>query len=286
MVAGRMYKPLTGGGGLTGLTYARLTRSGRAVLVVCAAIALVWVGRPAAAQTVTQDHPGQYAQADIAAGYDVYRTQCWHCHGQQGDQVSGVDLRRRIFKRVGTDEDLARVITAGVPGTGMPPHRLGARELTAIVAYIRAGFDQAADVTVGDAARGLTLFQGKGACGSCHRVKGAGPRSAPDLSDVGLRRTPAALRRSLVDPSSAMVPINRPVRITTRDGRTLRGRRLNEDTYSVQIIDADERLRSIPKTEITDLVVETTSPMPSYASTMTAGEIADVLAYLLTLREP
>jgi len=94
------------------------------------------------------------------------------------------------------------------------------------------------------------------------------------------------LRRSLVDPSSAMIPFNRPVRIVTRDGRTIRGRRLNEDTYTVQILDADEKLLSLAKSDIRTLVVDTTSPMPSYVTKLTADEIADVLAYLLTLREP
>ena len=249
-------------------------------------LALLGLSPSAGAQTVIADHPGQYTQADIATGYDVYRTQCAQCHGVSGDQVSGIDLRRRIFKRSSTDEDLARVITSGVPGTGMPPHALKAVELTGVVAYIRAGFDQTMDVTVGDATRGRGLFEGKGECGSCHRVRGHGPRSAPDLSDIGLARTPAALRRTLVEPSSAMVPINRPVRIVTRDGRTIRGRRLNEDTYTVQLLDADEKLLSISKSDIRTLVVDTTSPMPSYGTRLTADEIADVLAYLLTLREP
>jgi putative heme-binding domain-containing protein len=249
-------------------------------------LALLLLSLPAAAQTFTQDHPGQYTQSDIATGYDVYRTQCAYCHGPFGDQVSGIDLRRRVFKRSSTDEDLARVITLGIPGTGMPPNPLKAPELAGVVAYVRAGFDQTMDVTVGDAARGRSIFEGKGECGNCHRVRGRGPRSAPDLSDIGLARSPAALRRTLIDPSSAMLPINRPVRIVTRDGRTIHGRRLNEDTYTVQVLNDDEKLLSITKSDIKTFVVETTSPMPSYKTKLTADEIADVLAYLITLREP
>jgi mono/diheme cytochrome c family protein len=83
-----------------------------------------------------------------------------------------------------------------------------------------------------------------------------------------------------------MLPINRPVRIATRDGRNVRGRRLNEDTYSVQIIDAEERLMSIAKSDILRMEVETTSPMPAGKDSMTPEEIADLLAYLLTLRQP
>ena len=81
-----------------------------------------------------------------------------------------------------------------------------------------------------------------------------------------------------------MLPINRPVRIVTRDGRTIRGRRVNEDTASVQLIDQDERLVSLPKSDIRELVVATTSYMPSLAGKLSDDEVADLLAYLLSLR--
>ena len=47
-----------------------------------------------------------------------------------------------------------------------------------------------------------------------------------------------------------MLPINRPVRAVTQDGRTIRGRRLNEDTYTVQLIDEQERLVSLVKADL------------------------------------
>ena len=58
---------------------------------------------------------------------------------------------------------------------------------------------------------------------------------APDLSDIGATRSAGSLLRSLIDPTSQMMPINRPVRVVTRDGKVINGRRLNEDTYTVQI---------------------------------------------------
>lgn len=247
---------------------------------------LAAAGASMAAQGQSSDHPGQYGQAEIETGNRVYGSQCTHCHGPNGDTIAGVDLLRGIFRRSTTDEDLARVISSGIPGAGMPPFALAPAELAGVIAFIRAGFDTSAPVVVGDAARGAALFDGKGGCRGCHRVNGVGPRVAPDLSDAGLARTPAALQRSLLDPSSAMLPINRPVRIEMKDGRTIAGRRLNEDTYTVQLIDAGEQLRSLAKTDIRSLVVETVSPMPSYAATLTRDEIADLLAFLLTLREP
>ena len=165
-----------------------------------------------------------------------------------------------------SDDDVRRTITTGVPGTGMPPFEFQPTELDGLVAFIRSGFDVGGmAVKVGDAARGQTLFEGKGACASCHRVNGKGPRVAPDLSDVGAIRSPSQLFRSLTDPSSQMMPINRPVRIVMRDGRTITGRRLNEDTYTVQLIDDQERLLSLDKADIRDLQVSQTSPMPATA---------------------
>ena len=237
------------------------------------------------AQVASSEHPGQYTQADIDAGSRLYARTCIGCHGQNGDMISGIDLRRGVFRRSSSDEDLAKVITTGVNGTGMPGFSLQPAELTSIIAFIRAGFDPAGTaVKVGNAARGHELFQGKGQCTTCHRVNGVGPRVAPDLSDVGAARTPATLQRTLMDPSSQMMPINRPVRITLKDGKTISGRRLNEDTYTVQLIDQNEQLRSIDKNTIRRMDVSTTSTMPAYATTFTPDEMSDVIAYLLTLK--
>jgi hypothetical protein len=74
------------------------------------------------------------------------------------------------------------------------------------------------------------------------------------------------------------------VTLVTKDGRTLRGRRLNEDTYTVQIIDTQENLVAIEKADLRDLVVETNASMPSYADRLTTDELADVIAYLVSLK--
>ncbi len=234
------------------------------------------VGQPAA-----QDH----GEASPEAGARVYFSQCAGCHGTNGDLVSGIDLRRQQFRRSSSDDDLARAIRNGVPGTGMPPSPLQPAEVTNVIAFIRAAFDPTArPVKLGSPAAGKAIVDGKGTCLTCHRINGAGSRVAPDLSDVGAARTPDALYRSITDPTSGMLPINRPVRITMKDGRTINGRRLNEDTHTVQIVDEKERLYSLAKSDMKAYIVETKSPMPSFAGTLTSDEIADVLAYLLTLK--
>jgi putative heme-binding domain-containing protein len=254
----------------------------RRVLLTIAVLCVL--AAPADAQLLSLDHPGQYNQEDIARGSLLYTAQCAHCHGRFGEEISGVDLRRGLFRRSRSDEDIAQVITRGTPG-GMPPFKLDAAELTGIVAFIRAGFDTSASVKVGDAARGRAIFQGKGECATCHRVEGRGPRSAPDLSDIGLARAAVVLERTVRDPTSSLLPINRPVRLVTADGRTVRGRRLNEDTHTVQIIDDRERLLSLVKKDLRSFEVAKESAMPSYAGRLTSDEIADLVGYLLTLRK-
>ena len=242
-------------------------------------------GARVAAQRPAQDHPGQYSAIDIETGSRLYAGQCALCHGATGDTVAGADLRRGVFRRSVSDEDIAKVITMGLPDAGMPGFKLQPSEIDGLIAFIRAGFDVGGTaVRVGHVGRGQALFEGKGGCTACHRVNGSGPRVAPDLSDVGAIRTPSALQRSLVDPTAAMLPINRPVRAVTRDGKTIRGRRLNEDTFTVQLIDEQERLVSLVKADLKEYELAKASPMPSVAGKLTADEQADLVAYLLSLK--
>jgi len=255
--------------------------------VAAAAVAVFLVALAARSGVSAQaEHPGQYTQAEIDAGSRLYSAQCQQCHGLNGDQISGIDLRRGVFRRSTSDEDLTKVITNGVAGTAMPPFTMQPQEVAAVIAFVRAGFDPAGTaVKVGNAARGRELFfSSKAQCDTCHRVNGTGPRVAPDLSDIGSVRSPAALQRSVTDPSSQMMPINRPVHVVMKDGRTINGRRLNEDTLSVQMIDEHEKLLSIDKSTIKSLTVDTRSSMPAFAGRLTPDEISDVIAYLLTLK--
>lgn len=238
--------------------------------------------QPPAAQ-----HAGEYSQSDIQAGSIVYSSQCAQCHGPNGDQVGGVDLRAGRFRNVSTDDDIKRVVSNGIPGTSMPGRKLEPAQLNAIVAFVRNMRDfNSVAVAMGDAARGRALFEGSAGCAGCHRVGAKGSRVAPDLTEIGSSRNPAALQQSLIDPTSAMMPINRPVRIVMKDGRTITGRRVNEDTYSVQLVTSQEKLQSILKSDVRDYQVQTTSTMPSFKDKLAAQEIADVVAYLASLRAP
>ena len=225
---------------------------------------------------------------NIESGSRIYAANCSRCHGE-GDQIAGVDLRKGQFRHVApgpnSDAELANLIRNGIPGTAMPSNSFTSFEIAGVVAYIRSMRDfEAKPVEVGDAHAGQILFEGKGNCGSCHRVNGKGSRIALDLSEVGASRSAAYLQRALLDPNAVLVPQNRFIRAVTREGTTITGRRLNEDTESVQLIDEKERLVSLEKSELRSYAVLTESPMPSYRDKFTSKEIADMVGYLASLK--
>ena len=253
-------------------------------LIGIAVVLLVTTGD----RSFAQDHSGQYPAADIAAGSRVYAANCASCHGATGVGVGGIDLRRGRLPRAATDEALAGLVTSGIAGTGMPSFRFTSDEMRGLIAFVRGGLGvdpNAPPVKLGNAARGRTIFEGEGRCLSCHRVGATGSWAGPDLTDIGAARTPAALQRSLIDPTGGMRPLNRPVRAVTRDGAVVTGRRLNEDTYAVQLMTTDGRLVSLVKGELREWSVSQTSPMPSYKEQLTAEALADLVAYLVSLTD-
>src|SRR2546421_6612975 len=144
----------------------------------CVLVALL----AAAVHVQAQERGGQFSQADVEAGFNLYNANCITCHGANGDSVPGINLRTGQFRRVSTDADITRILQTGIPGTAMPPGKFGTADLAALVAYIRAmkEFDTRTSAK-GDAGRGQNLFEEKGNCTSCHRVNGKGSRVGPEL---------------------------------------------------------------------------------------------------------
>ena len=247
------------------------------------AVAVIWMGWGDA--RVLAQHGGDYERADIERGAQLYDEFCSNCHGDEGDGVGNVNLKAGQFRQASTDQNFRRILTRGIPGTAMPPGDYGDTDLLAIISYVRTMRDyDGGVVTLGDAGRGRVVFEGKGECTSCHRVAGNGSRLAPDLTSVGAIRGAGSMRETLLDPTGSILPVNRQVRVVTRGGSEITGRRLNEDTYTIQILDDQERLISFDKVDLQEVTVLSASPMPSYADSLTEEELADVLAYLVTLK--
>jgi putative heme-binding domain-containing protein len=239
-------------------------------------------------QVIAQDHG--YTPADIENGARLYQSACSGCHGPAGGEIPGVELARGQYRRGTSDTDLIAIIKTGIPGTAMPPHAVSDQEAAQVVGYlrnmnvVRTGIGTTVRRGVGDPARGRALFEGKGQCTTCHRVYGRGPRLAPDLTEVGVTRPLPELRDALLDPSATMRPGNRPFRVVTTDGRDVSGRLLNQDSFSIQMLDSSERLVSVQKRNVRTQGFISTSPMPSYRDTLTVEEVDDLVGYLVSLK--
>jgi putative heme-binding domain-containing protein len=235
-----------------------------------------------AAATATAQH--NFTPAEVENGGRLYQSTCAGCHGTAGDQVAGTALRSGKFRRGSTDDEVVRIIRNGIAGTAMAPQAVSETEAATIVAWLRGGANATAPRLAGDAASGRAIFESKGKCQSCHGPGGAGSRRAPALADVGVIRRPAQLEDALLNPAAEIHPDFRSVTATLRDGTPVTGRLLNQNSYSIQLLDATDRLRSLDKAELRDHAILATSPMPSYRQSLTPQEVADVVAFLGTMK--
>ena len=225
-----------------------------------------------------------YTAEDVEDGARVYQQNCFGCHGPEGDQVPGVNFSRGKFLSVKSDEDLQSVILRGIPGTPMPAATFPQFMGFPVMAYVRSmSAPGQRTLPDGDAARGKLVFESKGECLNCHRVGTRGSRLGPDLSDIGGLRRGVQLEKALLDTAKASTDY-RSVRVVTKDGKEYKGRLLNLDTFTVQMLDSAERLRSFSKTELREVSVITNSGMPSYKDKLNTQELADVVNYMASLK--
>ena len=238
-----------------------------------------------ALSTSLSAQPRVYLPAEIDNGARVYQANCSGCHGPEGDAVAGTNFSTGQIRRAASDDALVRIIIAGIPGTPMPPSNFSDGQAGTIVAYLRsmAAATATGPGPAGDAGRGRALVEGKGQCLTCHSVGGAGSRVGPNLTDIGAVRRATDLERSLLEPDAEIRAENRPVRVVTRAGTTISGRLLNQDTFTLQLLDG-ERLVSLSKSDLREYTLLANSPMPSYRDKLSRQELADVVSYLASLR--
>ena len=223
----------------------------------------------------------------VDVGRRLFIDNCASCHGPDGNSVPGVDLGHGKFKRASSYDNLIDIIRDGVPDTAMPAflQYLGDLEMRTIIGYLRFMAANAYSTSApGDPVRGKAIFEGKGECLNCHRVKDKGSRLGPDLGEIGMVRRMLELERSLLEPNAEIPLENRLVRVVTRDGVTITGRLLNQDTFSVQLIDSDGRLHSLDKSSLNAYAFIDKSLMPTYRDKLSPRELADLVSYLVSLK--
>src|SRR5437899_5758809 len=176
----------------------------------------------------------------------------------------------------------------------MPAHHLTTDEIWRIVSYLRS-LQQPPAAATGNPERGETLFFGAARCGSCHISKGRGGRLGPELSTVGSARPRAYLVESIRQPARHLTENHGfgdsvslrydTVTAVTADGRTIVGVPMNEDTFTLQLMDASERIHSLDKKALKSVRHENRSLMPAYdAAKLPVADLDNLVAYLQSLR--
>jgi len=236
---------------------------------------------------ITSSQPGlaqHETGADLLGGERAFRDYCANCHGPDGDLISQVDLGHNNFRQPYSDEEIASIIMNGIPNTPMPPTpRVTEEQAYMLVAYLRSLGERDNTSLGGNVARGKTLYEGRGQCMDCHMINGRGSVLGPDLSSIALVRSAAELERSLLEPDSEVQPGNRFYSVQTRRGESVFGRLLNHDAFTVQMLDSNQTLRSFEKSQLVSFGFSNPD-MPSLAIEYTQQQIADLVAYLSTLR--
>jgi putative heme-binding domain-containing protein len=230
-----------------------------------------------------------YTQTDIEEGGRQYRLNCINCHGPDGNLVGGIDFGHGKYRNAVSDDDLIKVINFGVPGAGMPAFEMPNARALAIIAYLRSLPTEATGVSQatksGDRARGKALFESTNTgCLNCHRVRGTGGTAGPDLTEIALSKRPIEIETTIMRPGPGKALENRPVRIVRKDGTAINGLLLNEDTFTVQIVAPDGKPTSFQRSDLNEFSFLDKSLMPSYQGRLPPQDLADLIAYLSSLK--
>jgi len=265
--------------------------------------ALVIVALSAMSAAAQEKNPLANDANAAKLGEFEFRANCAFCHGlgaRGGGR--GPDLTRAQKKHGNSDADLFRTINEGVPGTAMPPNGatqqgvgMTEEEIWQVISYIRSVQVKSDPRAEGDAAHGKQLFYGSAVCSTCHMVEGKGGRLGPDLSGTGLARSTDYIVESIRNPSrrlaqgisEAMKEFSQEyetVSVTDERGQKFQGVVLNEDNFTLQMLDTREQLHLFQKDKLKAYQKSRESLMPKYGEKQLSDkELGDIVAYLSSL---
>ena len=237
------------------------------------------------------------------AGEYEFRINCALCHGlgaRGGGR--GPDLTRAVKKHTHSDGDMFQVISNGIPGTAMPANGTNGQgvgmtdeEIWQIITYLRSQEVKAPASPLGNAGHGKNLFYDDSNCSLCHMVNGKGGRIGPDLSGVGGSRTHAAIVDSVRNPSRRLAwgltestkefpQEYESVTVVTADGKEIKGVTLNEDSFTVQIMDMNEQIHLLEKDKLRSFQKSRESAMPKYdVGILSDKDLEDIVTYLVSV---
>jgi putative heme-binding domain-containing protein len=280
------------------MTFGRMGKARCLVKLGCTLLLLSAVAVAEAAQNPFSSDP----KAAKAGEYE-FRINCAFCHGlgaRGGGR--GPDLTKAHKRHGDSDAELFHNISQGIPGTVMPANGTNGQgvgmtddEIWQIITYLRSVQHQAPTKPSGNPVHGKELFYGDANCSTCHMVEGKGGRLGPDLSTMGTARTVESLVESIREPSRRLAwgltestkefaQEYETVTVRTADGQEIKGVTLNEDAFTLQMMDATEEIHLFEKDKLRSLRKTRESLMPSYNATILSDrDLSDIVAYLLSL---
>jgi len=237
------------------------------------------------------------------AGEYQFRINCALCHGLGAHGGGrGPDLTRAQKRHAHSDAEMFQTISNGIPGTAMPANGTNGQgvgmtdeEIWQIITYIRSQEVKASATASGNAVHGKELFYGDANCSLCHMVEGKGGRLGPELTAVGGSRTREAIVDSVRNPSRRLAwgltestkefpQEYESVTAVTAEGKQIQGVTLNEDSFSVQIMDMNEQIHLLEKDKLRSFHKTRSSAMPKYeVETLSDKELEDIVAYLVSV---
>ena len=242
------------------------------------------------------------AKAAKAGEYE-FRINCALCHGlgaRGGGR--GPDLTRAQKKHAHSDAEMFQVISSGIPGTAMPSNGTNGQgvgmtdeEIWQIIAYIRSVEVKAPAKPIGNVAHGKELFYGDANCSLCHMVEGKGGRLGPELTSVGGSRTREAIIDSVRNPSRHLAwgltestkefpQEYETITVVTADGKKIKGVALDEDNFSVQMMDSSEQIYLLEKDKLRSFSKSRESIMPTYTpDVLSDKDLDDIIAFLTSV---
>ncbi|HXZ30959.1 MAG TPA: c-type cytochrome [Terriglobales bacterium] len=251
-----------------------------------------------------QDHNPYAGDPKIAKlGEFQFRLNCAFCHGlgaRGGGR--GPDLTRAHKRHGDSDADLFNTINNGAPGTAMPANGTTGQgvgmtneEIWQVITYLRSVQVKAPVKPLGDAAHGKQLFYGDANCSGCHMVQGKGGRLGPNLTSVGgirtveyivdsVRNPNRRLAQGLLEATKEFPQEYETVTVVTAEGKEIKGVALNEDSFSVQMMDASEQIYLFEKDKLRSFTKSRTSMMPAYGTSLLSDkDLQDIVAYLVSV---
>jgi cytochrome c oxidase cbb3-type subunit 3 len=247
----------------------------------------------------SQDKPAPAPNPQaIENGKSNFRVVCSYCHGIDANGgFRAPSLISGHFSHGDSDDAMFNNILHGIPGTAMPANDIDEPTAREIIAYLLSLHKTSQPSTSGNPEAGRKLFFGVALCSQCHMVQGLGGRFGPDLSRVGAMRPLEYIVESIRDPDAQLTerfvaidfgtnpPTYELVTITTGQGTDFSGVVLNEDSFSIQLMDDREKIHSWLKSELKSVVHEKRSPMPKYTKQQLSDEqLDDLVAFLSSLR--